>query len=143
MGPFPMNAGSAGLILHVDDEQSIRASMSILLSTDGYEVSSAASGAEALQFARGGLHPDVLILDFNLGQQINGAEIAEQIRRVLSYAPPIIMLTGDVSHAKFPRIVEVVVWLTRKPLNPKLLLVTLPSLVQLSRATRNLFSRSA
>jgi hypothetical protein len=53
------------------------------------------------------------------------------------------MLTGDVSHAKFPRIVEVVVWLTRKPLNPKLLLVTLPSLVQLSRATRNLLSRSA
>jgi CheY-like chemotaxis protein len=95
-----MNAGSAGLILHVDDEQSIRASMSILLSTDGYEVSSAASGAEALQFARGGLHPDVLILDFNLGQQINGAEIAEQIRRVLSYAPPIIMLTGDVSHTQ-------------------------------------------
>ncbi len=137
-----MNVGSAGLILHVDDEQSIRASMSILLSTDGYGVSSAASGAEALQFAHEGLHPDVLIVDFNLGQQINGAEIAEQIRRVLSYAPPIIMLTGDVSHAKFPRIVEVVVWLARKPLNPQLLLVTLPSLVQLSRATRNLLSRS-
>lgn len=138
-----MNPGTEGLILHVDDEQSIRASMSILLSTDGYEVSSAASGTEALQLARGGLHPDVLIVDFNLGQQINGAELAEQIRRVLSYAPPIIMLTGDVSHAKFPRIAEVVVWLTHKPLNPQLLLVTLPSLVQLSRATRNLLSNSA
>jgi CheY-like chemotaxis protein len=79
-----MNAGNAGLILHVDDEQSIRASMSILLSTDGYEVSSAASGAEALQFARGGLHPDVLILDFNLGQQINGAEIATRNSHALS-----------------------------------------------------------
>lgn len=137
-----MNVGSAGLILHVDDEPSIRASMSILLSTDGYGVSGAASGAEALQIAREGLHPDVLIVDYNLGQQINGADIAEQIRTVLSYAPPIIMLTGDVSHAKFPRIVEVVVWLARKPLNPQLLLVTLPSLVQLSRATRNFFSRS-
>lgn len=133
-----MNTGSSGLILHVDDEQSIRASMSILLSTDGYKVSSAASGPEAVQLVRGGLHPDVLIVDFNLGQQINGAEIAEAIRRVLSYAPPIIILTGDVSHAKFPRIAEVVLWLTRKPLNPKLLLVTLPCLVQLSRATRNL-----
>jgi CheY-like chemotaxis protein len=138
-----MNAGTAGLILHVDDEQSIRASMSILLSIDGYEVSSAASGTEALQFVREGLHPDVLIVDFNLGERINGAEIAEEIRRVLRYAPPIIILTGDVSHAKFPRIAEVVIWLTRKPLNPQLLLATLPSFVQLSRATRNQLSRSA
>jgi CheY-like chemotaxis protein len=135
-----MNAGTAGLILHVDDEQSIRASMSILLSTDGYGVRSAASGAEALQFAREGLCPDVLIVDFNLGPQKNGAEIAEEIRKVLSYAPPIIMMTGDVSRAKFPHIAEVIVWLTRKPLNPQLLLVSLPSLVQLSRATRNLHS---
>jgi len=138
-----MNAGTAGLIMHVDDEQSIRASMSILLTTEGYRVSSAASGAEALQLVSGGIHPDVLIVDFNLGPQINGAEIAEEIRRVLSYAPPIIILTGDVRHAKFPRIAEVVVWLTCKPLNPRLLLITLPSLVQLSRATRNLLSRSA
>jgi hypothetical protein len=46
-----------------------------------------------------------------------------------------------VSHAKFHRMTEVVVWLTQKPLNPQLLLVTLPSLVQLSRATRNLLPR--
>jgi CheY-like chemotaxis protein len=135
-----MNAGAAGVILHVDDEQSVRASMAILLRTDGYGVSSAASGTEALQLASDGLHPDVLIVDFNLGEQMNGAVVAEQIRQIIRYTPPIIMLTGDVSRAKFPHIAEVVVWLTRKPLNPQLLLVTLPSLVQLSRATRNLLS---
>ena len=133
-----MNVGIAGLILHVDDERSVRESLSMLLRTDDYRVSSAASGTEALQLASGGLNPVVLILDFNLGQQMNGAEVAEQIRKILSYAPPIIMLTGDVSNAKFPRITEVVVWLTRKPLNPQLLLVALPSLVQISRAVRKL-----
>jgi CheY-like chemotaxis protein len=137
-----MNSGSAGLILHVDDEPLVRKSMLILLSADGYEVSSAASGTEALKLASEGFHPDVLIVDFDLGQQVNGAEVAEQIRKVLSYTPPIIILTGDVIQAKFPRISEVVVWLTRKPLNPQLLLAALRSLVQLSRATRKFLPRS-
>jgi CheY-like chemotaxis protein len=134
-GYFPMNG--VGLILHIDDEQSIRASMAMLLGTDGYSVRSASSGAEALQFTREGLNPDVIITDFNLGQQITGAEIAEEIRNVLSYAPPIIMLTGDASYARFPRIADMIFWLTHKPVNAQLLLVTLQNLVQLSRATRN------
>jgi CheY-like chemotaxis protein len=58
----------AGLIGHADDEQSIRACMSMLLGTDGCSVSGAASGAEALQFTRDGLNPDVIITDFNLGR---------------------------------------------------------------------------
>ena len=135
-----MNAATAGTILHVDDERSARESLSMLLRADGYVVSSAASGPEALQLASAGLHPDVLILDFNLDQQMNGAELAEQIRGILHYAAPIIILTGDVSNAEFPCTTEVPVWLARKPLNPRLLLAALPSLVQLSRATRQLFT---
>jgi len=138
-----MNVGTAGLILHVDDDRTVRESLSMLLRASDYGISSAASGTEALQLANGGLHPDVLIVDFNLRQQPNGAEVAEQIRRVLSYSPPIIMLTGDVSSAQFPRVNEVTVWLTRKPLNPRLLLARLPCLVQLSRTTRALAATSA
>lgn len=62
---FVMNAGTAGLILHVDDERSVRESLSMLLRADGYVVSSAASGTEALQLASAGCRPDVLIVDFN------------------------------------------------------------------------------
>jgi CheY-like chemotaxis protein len=138
-----MHLGAAGLILHVDDEPSVRDSMLILLRADGYAVSSAASGTEAFQLVSEGFLPDVLIVDLNLGQQMNGLEVAEEIQKKLSYTPPIIILTGDVSHAKFPRVAEVVIWLTRKPLNPQLLLAALPSLVQLSRTTRKLPSRSA
>ena len=134
-----MNSGTAGLILHVDEEQLVRASTALLLRAEGYGASSAANGAEAFQLASGGLHPDVLIVDFNLGQQLDGAEIAEHIGRIVGYAPPIIMLTGDVGHAKFPRMVNVVVWLTRKPVNPQLLLAALTSLVQLSRDSQVAF----
>jgi len=133
-----MNIAVAGLILHVDDERSVRDSMSILLRADGYDINSAATGAEALKLVRGGFQPDVLIVDFNLDPQMNGAQVAEHTRRILSYAPPTIILTGDVRDLKIPRIVEVIVWLTNKPLNPRLLLATLPGLVQVSRATRKL-----
>jgi CheY-like chemotaxis protein len=137
-----VNTGTAGLILHLDDERSVRESLSLLLRADGYQVSSAASGPEALQLASRGLRPDVLIVDFNLDRQMNGAEAAEQLRKVLNYATPIIVLTGDVSNAQSPFTTEVPVWLARKPLDPRLLLAALPSLVQLSRATRKLLTRS-
>jgi CheY-like chemotaxis protein len=140
---FLMSVGISGQILHVDDDRSMRDSMSMLLQTDGYVVNSAASGMEALQLASGGVCPDVLIVDFDLGHPINGAEVAERIPALLSYVPPTIMLTGNVRGAKIPRVIDIVVWLTCKPLNPQLLLAALPSLVQLSRATRKLLTRSA
>ena len=125
-----------GQILHVDDDESVRESVSGLLRSTGYRIISAATGIEAIQLVGEGLYPDILIVDFHLGSQMNGAEVAEQIRRTLSYALPIIILTGDVTNARFPRIVEALVWLTSKPLNPQLLLAALPNLVQLSRTTR-------
>jgi DNA-binding response OmpR family regulator len=96
-----------------------------------------------MRLASGGLCPDVLIVDFDLGQQLSGPEIARQIHDLLSYAPPIIVLTGDAHRAQFLRMIEVVVWLVSKPLNPQLLLAALPSLVQLSRATRTVLTRAA
>ncbi len=124
--------------MHVDDERSVLEGLALLLKLDGYTVQSAASGTEALLLATGGLQPDVIIVDFNLAEDINGAEVAEQIRGVLHYTPPIIMLTGDLSNAEFPYITQAPVWLIRKPVNPELLLAALPGLIQLSRATRRL-----
>jgi CheY-like chemotaxis protein len=117
--------------------------MSTLLNAEGYVVSSAASRAEAIQLVRGGLRPDVLIVDYDLGEQLSGPEVAQEIRDLLSYAPPIIVLTGDVHRARFLRVIEVVVWLVSKPLNPQLLLAALPGFVQLSRATREVLTRAA
>jgi len=124
------------VILHIDDDRSVRESMALLLSIEGYEMNSAASGSGALELVNGGLRPDVLIADFNLEAQMTGAEAAEKIQRMLRYAPPVIILTGDLSAAKVPRVNEVIVWMTSKPLDPRLLLAALPGLIQISRATR-------
>jgi CheY-like chemotaxis protein len=138
-----MDVSTAGLIMHVDDERSVRQSMSVLLGTDGYEVSSVANGTDALNLASGGFHPDVLIVDFNLDQGMTGVAVAQQVSRTLRYFPPLIILSGNIDNARFlPCITEVPVWLARKPLNPQLLLAALPGLVQLSRATRKLLTRS-
>ncbi len=110
----------------------------MMLRATGYLVSSASRGSEAFRLATDGLHPDVLIVNFNLGSHINGAAVTEHLQKILRYAPTVIMLTGDVVHAQMPRMTDVMVWLTGKPLNPQLLLAALPSLVQLSRAMRAL-----
>lgn len=136
-----MKRGGKGRILHVDDEPLVLESMLILLRAEGYEVTGATNGAEASQLASGGFHPDVLIVDLHLRHQMNGAEVVEQIGKTLNYTPSVIMLTGTVADAKFPRLTAVNVWLTRKPLNPRLLLAALPNLVELSRATRTLDAR--
>jgi CheY-like chemotaxis protein len=138
-----MNAASPGLVLHVDDERAVRESLSMLLRTDGYSVLSAASGPEALQIAAQGVRPDVLIVDFNIYHEMNGAELVRQYRRSVGYALPIIMLTGDPASADLPRMTDAPIWMARKPLDPRLLLAALPSLVQWSRATRQLLEGSA
>lgn len=119
----------------------MRECMSALLNAEGYLVTSVATATEAIGLTRGGYCPDVLIVDFDLGRQLSGPEVAQQIRNLLSYAPPIIVLTGDAHRAQFSRMIEVVVWLVSKPMNPLLLLAALPSLVQLSRATRKVLSK--
>ncbi|MGA2564413.1 MAG: response regulator [Steroidobacteraceae bacterium] len=137
-----MPGDSAPQILHVDDEKSVRDALAMLLRAHGYVVTSAASGPEALELAREGSKPDVLIVDFGLDDEMNGAEVAEKIRQMLRYTPPVVLLTGDLSNAEVPCVTDVPVWLMRKPANPDILLTALPALVQLSHAMRELMARN-
>jgi len=134
---------SRGVVLHVEDDSMVREAVAMVLGADGYSVSSAASGQEALELVAQGLRPDLLIVDFNLDEDMNGAETTEQLRQALGYAAPLIMLTGDPSNAEFPWMTEAPVWLARKPMSPRLLLAAVPRLVDLSRATRQLESTGA
>jgi len=133
-----MNIESRGTVLHVEDEPMVRKAMVLLLTGDGYSVTSAASGPEAIHLIQEGLRPELLIMDFHLDEDMNGAEATEGIRRALGYALPVIMLTGNPSGAEIPWITDAPVWLARKPMNSQVLLAALPSLVQLSRATREI-----
>jgi two-component system, chemotaxis family, CheB/CheR fusion protein len=130
------DAGNSGLILHVDDEQQVRDSLALVLGGTGYVVARAASGPAAMQLVAEGFKPDVLIADYNLDHEMNGADVAQQLRRELGYSPPIIMLTGNPTDAELPWITDAPMWLARKPLDPRLLLAALPGLVQVSRSMR-------
>ena len=52
-----------GIILVVDDEEPVRNVASEILRYLGYEVLTAASGEEAVEMLRGGVRPDVVLLD--------------------------------------------------------------------------------
>jgi DNA-binding response OmpR family regulator len=81
--------GSARILL-VDDEQSIQTLLSYPLRKDGYHVTSALDGGEALQRFEEGRF-DLVILDLML-PRLDGVEVCRQLRSQSQV--PIIMLTA-------------------------------------------------
>jgi len=104
------------LVLHVEDDAAIRASVQMLMRSAGLSVISVASGAEALRCVREEhLEPDVLIVDFQLQEEMTGADVAEALARLIGHAPPTIVLTADTSNAELPWIVGSPVWMLSNP----------------------------
>jgi CheY-like chemotaxis protein len=129
-----LEAVGRGLILHVDDDEAVRRSTTLLMRAAGYETREAANGEQALAQAeslRGRL--DVLIVDYHLGNSLTGTEVAEEFARLLGHAVPTIILTGDPANAEVPWLADAPVWVARKPLAPETLLAALPSLVNFRR----------
>jgi len=76
-------------ILVVDDEPQIRRVLRSTLTSQGYVLTDARSGEEALELVRKS-KPDLILMDFNM-PGMNGIETCREIRRFSS--APIIMLT--------------------------------------------------
>src|SRR6185312_9319180 len=66
-------------VLIVDDDPSIRATVSMLLAARGYDVQSAADGFDALLQMKSQV-PDVIISDLNM-PQMSGFEFLSVVRR--------------------------------------------------------------
>ncbi|MDQ3785801.1 MAG: response regulator [Actinomycetota bacterium] len=79
-------------VLVVDDEPQIVRALRINLTARGYEVSTAASGEEALRVAAA-THPEVVVLDLGL-PDIDGADVIEGLRGWTTV--PIIVLSARV-----------------------------------------------
>lgn len=77
-------------ILLVEDEATVRETLALKLKADGYEVLTAADGAEGLRRAREDL-PDLIVLDLML-PEIDGLSVCRILRRESDV--PIIMLTA-------------------------------------------------
>jgi DNA-binding response OmpR family regulator len=86
-------ANGTARILLVDDEQSIQTLLSYPLRKDGYHVTSALDGSEALQRFEEGRF-DLVILDLML-PKLDGVEVCRQLRSRSQV--PIIMLTAKGS----------------------------------------------
>jgi two-component system response regulator ResD len=81
---------SEGLILVVDDEAHIRELVRLYLEKEGFKVTAAADGEEALRKART-LSPQLIILDIML-PKLDGWDVCREVRKTAR--TPIIMLTA-------------------------------------------------
>lgn len=85
-------------ILLVDDEENVKNALKRVLKREGYEVYSAAGGAEALAQLKN-ISPDVIISDF-LMPEMNGIEFLNRVRELLPEVVRIILTAhADVQMA--------------------------------------------
>lgn len=87
-----------GLVLVVDDEESIRESLRMVLEYEGYRVLEAGGGVDALQRIRDS-RPDAVLLDIKM-PEMDGLTVLSNLRE-RGYDMPVIVITGhgDVSTA--------------------------------------------
>lgn len=82
---------TTGLVLIVDDQKAIRDVLCRLLEQMGLETLSASSGAQALQLLQSEPLPDLLITDHMMPGEINGQQLAAQVRKLHVKLPVLIM----------------------------------------------------
>jgi len=87
-----------GRILVVEDDPELRELLDISLHEDGHETTTAADGTTALAMvADGTVRPDIILVDYNLPNGINGLQVIEKLQENLGHKVPAIILTGDTS----------------------------------------------
>lgn len=81
-------------ILLIDDDRIIRKLVETYLTSLGYDVTTAGSGAEGLKVI-GGVNPDIVVTD-KIMPGLDGFEVTRRLRREPKFAnTPIIVLTGE------------------------------------------------
>ncbi|MGC3953829.1 MAG: response regulator transcription factor [Propionicimonas sp.] len=91
--PLTRPDGSPIRVLTVDDESSLTELLSMALRYEGWEVSTAASGLEAVQVARQ-VRPDAIVLDIML-PDFDGLEVMRRIRAEQPDVPVIFLTAKD------------------------------------------------
>lgn len=77
----------------VDDHASFRSFAKSLLAADGYEVTGEAADGESALEEVARLHPDVVLLDVQLGAGIDGFEVAQRL--AAEPGAPVVVLTSS------------------------------------------------
>ena len=107
-------------ILHVDDDESIRALTALSFDLGGEaEVHSAASGAEALRFLAEGLRPDLLLLDVTM-PDMDGPTLLRRLRASsATSATPAVFMTAQTQDHEIARLLALgAIGVVVKPFDP-------------------------
>lgn len=108
-------------ILFLDDDLSIRDSLSSVMRRWGCKVVVCDSTESALGELSKGLVPDLMIADYRLGNNDNGLTAITKVRESLQNEIPAIIVTGDTSPELMPMLSSHSQKVLYKPLNPGLL----------------------
>ena len=91
-------ARRSGAILVVEDEPAVREALELLLDGEGHRTATAADGRTALDLVtRRAIQPDLVIVDYNLPNELNGLQVIAGLQNLLHRDIPAIILTGDIS----------------------------------------------
>src|SRR4051794_25679973 len=85
--------GTAVRVLVVDDEASLSELLSMALRYEGWEIRTAANGAEALRVARD-FRPDVVVLDVML-PDMDGITVLRRLRSEVADIPTLFLTAKD------------------------------------------------
>ncbi len=87
-----------GAILVVEDDPETRELLKLSLTDEGHRVAAAADALAALDLvAQGTIRPDLVLVDYNLPNELNGLQFAAQLRKRLGWEIQVVILTGDIS----------------------------------------------
>jgi PAS domain S-box-containing protein len=129
----PMSAAARVPILLVEDDARVRNATRMLLKVEGYDVTTAASLAEAAAAAEKTPEVRLLITDYHLGNEDTGVQVISEIRKRLGTDLPAILITGDTSSAVRDLQYDERVRTASKPINPDELLSLIRELSAVDR----------
>ncbi len=90
-------------VLLVDDTDDIREALTLLLTTRGFHVVGAGTGAEAIAHLEAGLCACVMLLDLRM-PEMDGWEVLRRMEANEALADtPVVLLTGDSAHERLAR----------------------------------------
>ncbi len=110
-------------VLVIEDDADVRTMISIMLTIEGYQVSTAENGQEALDLLRHGDHPNLILVDLMM-PVMNGWQFrAEQVRDPNLARIPAVVISGGDRVAEHTRALGAADYL-RKPIDLDVLLAT-------------------
>jgi PAS domain S-box-containing protein len=120
-----------GKILLVEDDAAISSALRAFLAGEGYAVTVAGSGREALALAEaGGFRPTMALVDQNLPGELSGVETVLRLRRLFSPRHlPALVITGDVLPDRLEAIRRAALPHLTKPVNAEELRLAIQSLI--------------